>query len=308
MFCEEPLLAAPSALILGAPGQLGSELVRVAASGLQTTALDRRAADILDRAAVRQAVEQYRPDLLINAAAYTAVDRAEADSVAALAVNRDGPSIIAEICRDCGVPLIHISTDYVFDGATADAYDEEDETRPLSVYGASKLAGENAVRAVLDQHIIVRTSWVFSRFGTNFVRTMLKLAKTHDRLNIISDQTGGPTPAASLAASLHQIGRKILAPGFDGWGTFHYAGAPETSWCEFAREIFRQAAGHGLVNRIPVLEPISSKSYGAPAQRPARSVMSCTKIARTFGLTQPDWKVELSKVLADIKSEEGSAA
>ena len=258
-------------LVIGAGGQLGRELmlrrhgVRQPIVGFSHGELDVR-----DRDGVRRAITDTAPALVINAAAYTQVDKAESECQAAFAVNRDGPANLATACAEAAIPLLHVSTDYVFDGRKEGPYVESDPVAPLSVYGASKLAGEEAVRERLEQHVILRTAWVFSAHGANFIETIVRLAGERPALSVVDDQLGGPTPAGSIAEALLAVANAIRAGGAS-WGTYHFCGAPATSWCGFARAIV-DAAGPYLGRRV-VVRPIATADYPLPAKRPANSVL-----------------------------------
>ena len=213
-------------LVTGANGQVGHALVE--AGGEQVVGLGRAALDITDRAAVQRAVAQHAPDVVVNAAAYTAVDRAESEPERAHWVNRDGPAHLAETCADAGIPLVHLSTDYVFDGTKGAPYTEADATNPLGVYAQSKVAGEEAVRERLDRHVILRTSWVFGAHGANFVRTILRLMGERETLRVVADQHGNPTAATDIARAALDIAEQIER-GHTSWGTYHFAGQPATT-------------------------------------------------------------------------------
>lgn len=292
-------------LITGAEGQLGHELARRAtARGRAIEAVGRGGLDITDAAAVAAKIAASRPKLVINAAAYTAVDKAESDAETAWAVNRDGPAHLAATCADLGIPLVHVSTDYVFDGTKVGAYAEDDPVAPLGVYGASKEAGEAAIRRVLPHHVILRTAWVFGPHGANFVKTMLRVGKVRERLTVVDDQHGCPTHAGDLAEAILSIADEILAGTMpeNGWGTFHCAGQGETTWCGFAREIFDQAAPR--LERLPEVVAISTSGYPTPAARPANSVLDCDRLERIHGLRLRHWTVALADMLGDISIAE----
>tara|TARA_R110002111_G_scaffold260377_1_gene331663 strand:+ start:783 stop:1628 length:846 start_codon:yes stop_codon:yes gene_type:complete len=275
-------------LVTGANGQVGQALQSVApAHGADINAFDRQALDISDRAAVKAAIEAAAPDVVINAAAYTAVDKAEEEVEAAFAINAMGPENLAAACGD--IPVLHISTDFVFDGKKPGAYVEEDPIAPLSVYGKSKAEGEARVAAVSHKHIILRTAWVFGG-AQNFVNTMLRLGETHKELNIVDDQKGGPTAAADIADALLKIAGKVSDDGFTDWGIYHYCGAPAITWYGFAKAIFEG-------RETPVLHPIPTEEYPVPATRPKNSVLDCGKIKRVFDIDQPDWRKALSQIL-----------
>jgi dTDP-4-dehydrorhamnose reductase len=278
-------------VILGAQGQVGRALAEQArAGGIAHRALARADCDIADADAVARAVAG--SSWVVNCAAYTAVDRAESDADAAHRVNARGAANVADACAVAGAALVHLSTDYVFDGERARPAREDDPVRPLGVYGASKLAGEAGVRERLARHVILRTSWVFSAHGENFVRTMLRLARSGPELRVVADQVGGPTAADDIAAAILAIVDAADRAGFSGWGTYHFSGAPAASWCDFARAI---VAGTG----VPVV-PIATADFPRPARRPKNSVLDCGKILRVFGIAQPDWRPALSRVLAAL--------
>jgi dTDP-4-dehydrorhamnose reductase len=285
-------------LIAGGTGQLGRALAsRAPAAGWSVTAPTRAALDLTDAGSVAAAVRTHAPDVAINAAAYTDVDGAERDAAAAFAVNRDGPARLADACARQGVALIHVSTDYVFPGTARAAPWRPDEAgAPVNLYGRSKLAGEDAVRASGARAAIVRTAWVFSATGRNFVRSMLRLGRERDRLTVVDDQLGAPTPAAGLAEAL-LAAAAALAAGPVG-GTFHYTGAPAVSWYAFAQAIFAELAESWP--RRPAVAPISSAAFPTAAARPAYSVLDTTSFAETFGVAPCAWRPGLRRVLAEL--------
>jgi len=289
-------------VVFGAGGQVGRELTGLArARGLAVRAFARAEVDITDAAAVAAAVRG--ADFVANCAAHTAVDKAEADRDQAFAVNATAPGVIAQACAEAGAALLHISTDYVFRGDGDRPWREDDPIAPLSVYGESKAAGEAAVRAALPRHVILRTAWVFAAHGHNFVRTMLRLGAERPELRIVADQRGGPTPAVDIAAAILAIRDRALAPGFSDWGTFHFAGAPATTWYDFAAAIFAERGGPA-----PILHPIATADYPTPARRPSNSVLDCGKIGRVFGVAQPDWRRALHDVVDAITAQAGITA
>ncbi|MBU3031182.1 dTDP-4-dehydrorhamnose reductase [Paracoccus marinaquae] len=278
-------------LVFGRTGQVARELARVAPAA---RCLGRDAADLSDPAACAAALAQAQPRLVINAAAYTAVDRAETEAGTARLVNAEAPAAMAAEAARLGVPFLHVSTDYVFDGSGQVPWREADPTGPLGVYGATKLAGEEGVMAAGGQTAVLRTSWVFSAHGANFVKTMLRLGRERDQLGIVADQIGGPTPASAIAAALLVMGRAMLADRDKG-GIYHFAGAPDASWADFAREIFSQAGVSCAVR------PIATADYPTPARRPANSRLDCRRIAEDFGIDRPDWRAGLAEVLKELE-------
>ncbi|TMV66888.1 dTDP-4-dehydrorhamnose reductase [Thioclava sp. BHET1] len=277
-------------LIFGRTGQVARELARRLPDGLF---LGREVADLTDPAACAKAIRDHRPQAVINAAAWTAVDRAESEEAEATIVNGASPGAMTEACADLGIPFVHISTDYVFDGTGSAPWTPEDATGPIGAYGRSKLAGEEAVRAAGGTFAILRTSWVFSAHGANFVKSMLRLGAERERLTIVADQIGGPTPAGAIAEACLRIAAALEAdPALSG--TYHFSGAPDVSWADFAREIFAQA---GL---SPQVEDIPTSAYPTPAQRPANSRMDCSATESAFGIPRPDWRAGLREVLAEL--------
>ena len=280
-------------LVFGKTGQVALALQRQAGRhGAILTALGREVADLADPAAcaavLAARIDAF--DVVINAAAYTAVDRAEAEPDLARLVNAAAPAALARVAAAAGKPLLHISTDYVFDGSGSRPWHVDDPTGPLGVYGATKLAGEQGVVAAGGSHAILRTSWVFSADGSNFVKTMLRLGGQRDSLNVVADQIGGPTPADDIADALLKMAQALHA-GQGTPGTYHFAGSPDVSWAAFAREIFVQA---GMAVRVV---DIPSTDYPTPARRPANSRLDCTSLQAAFGIARPDWRSGLAQVL-----------
>ena len=291
----------PRVLVTGRRGQLGTELLRRGhGEDLTLAGFDRGALDITRPDDVDAAVDA--SDAVINAAAYTAVDRAEDEPQLAHAVNEDGPRNLARACARRGIPLIHVSTDYVFDGAKAEPWREDDPVAPLGVYGASKAAGERAVRQACPHHVIVRTSWIYAAHGQNFVRTMLRLGAERDELRVVDDQIGAPTAAADLADALLAIVRALLGGRQEAFGTFHYAAAGATSWFGLADAVFERAAARR--GRRPRLTPIATKDYPTPARRPANSILDCTKIAAAYNPPRRPWQAGLDEVMAELLNRE----
>ena len=285
----------PRILITGGSGQVGHCLKAQLEGCAELSVPDSTALNIADRRSVRQAVETFRPDYIINAAAYTAVDKAENDAERAFAVNRDGARHLAEAAEAAGAAMLHISTDYVFDGAGGAPYDEAAPTAPQNIYGASKLAGEQAVLAACRRAVVMRTSWVFGAHGQNFVKTMLRLGRERDSLGIVADQYGAPTAAADIAAALITIVRRHTPEQLaERAGIYHYCGSPYASWFEFAETIFAEAAAQGVLAKIPAVKPIATADYPTPAKRPADSRLDCGKIRTVFGIEPCDWHSALS--------------
>ncbi|MFI8741076.1 dTDP-4-dehydrorhamnose reductase [Stutzerimonas zhaodongensis] len=285
-------------LVCGAGGQVGHELInRASGYGLEALGMTRDNLDITDAGQVADLVSRLKPGLIINAAAYTHVDNAETHGERAYSVNRDGAERLAQAARQASIPLLHISTDYVFSGNARAPYREEDEVAPTGVYGASKLAGEAAIQAVLDEHLILRTSWVYGVHGHNFVKTMLRLGCQRDALSVVADQYGCPTQAGSIADALLELAQRYAQNGVLAWGLYHYSGRSPCTWFDFAVEVFRQAEAKGMLAARPKVSPISTAQYPTPARRPAWSVLDCSKFETTFGIETHDWHDDLSIVL-----------
>jgi dTDP-4-dehydrorhamnose reductase len=281
-------------LVFGGNGQLGREMVRAAANRhVSLTALDRKHTDITDAAAVTAAIATYRPTLVVNAAAYTDVDRAESDHAAAAAANADGPAVVARACAVAGVPLLHISTDYVFNGQKSGPYVESDPTAPLGVYGRTKAAGEVAVRDNLPRHIILRTAWLYGEFGHNFLKTVLRLVSQRSELRVVADQYGSPTSTRDLAKAILRIAPR-LGGGPEVWGSYHFTGAGTTTWHGFASAIV--AAQTSLTGRAPKVTAITTADYPTAAVRPANSVLDCGLFARVFGFVGRPWAEEVADI------------
>lgn len=285
-------------LLTGAKGQLGRCIQDLFASTeYELIALDRAALDISDAEAVFSVVADYRPRAIINAAAYTAVDKAEAEPELAAKINTVGPANLARAAERIGAVLIHISTDYVFDGKKTTPYVEDDETNPTSTYGKTKLEGESGVRRYCSKHVILRTAWVFSEYGNNFVKTMLRLGGEREALSVVADQVGCPTYAGDIAKVCLSV-CDAEEKGRGSYGIYHYCGNEAVSWYEFASEIFKQATAVGALPKRPQLTPISTRQYPTPAARPPYSVMATDKLNRDFSLPAGHWKKALSNILA----------
>ncbi len=291
-----------SILVVGHKGQVGEELVaRGAALGLSLTGLDLPDLDITNEHSVNRAVDTHRPDLIINAAAYTAVDQAEDEPEQAFSVNAGGARHLAQVCASAKIPLFHISTDYVFDGSNPNPYREDDVIAPLGVYGQSKAEGDAAVRCLLTSHIILRTSWVYSPFGTNFVKTMLRLSAEKEQLQVVDDQYGCPTAARDIADALLTLAQKFFdcpETMSDKWGTYHYCSTPQTTWCGFSKAIV--AGSHARGARNVSVVGISTTDYPTSASRPHNSVLNCNKIEKTFGIKARTWPDALDETLDQL--------
>jgi len=288
-------------LVTGGAGQLASAL---AAASPSVVRVGRPAFDFDVPETIGRLFHDAKPALVVNAAAYTAVDAAETDADAAYRANRDGPAALAALCAAANVPMIHVSTDYVFDGSKGSPYTETDPVSPPGVYGASKLAGEQAVLASGAKAIIVRTSWVHAHTGKNFVRTMLAVGKTRDRLTVVADQRGCPTSAADLADAILTIAARVM-PGWDDrfGGVFHAAGTGDTTWHGLATAVFEDAAAQGL--SIPRVDPIATADWPTPARRPADSRLDCGKLAVAFGVRLPHWRDGVRRTTAAIFAADG---
>ncbi|MGY9045537.1 hypothetical protein P775_06830 [Puniceibacterium antarcticum] len=277
-------------LMFGKTGQVASEVQRQA----DIIALGRDSADLSDPAACAAAIAAHRPDAVINAAAWTAVDRAEAEEVAAGVINGDAPGAMARACADLGIPFVHISTDYVFDGSGTAPWRETDTVSPQNAYGRTKLAGEEEIVAAGGTYAILRTSWVFSAHGTNFVKTMLCLSETRDALNVVDDQIGGPTPAEAIAAACLSIAAQLQQDASKS-GIYHFGGQPGVSWAEFARAVFERAGRSVRVSGIP------TRDYPTPAARPLNSRLNCGAVKTAFRIDAPDWQAGLDRVLKELE-------
>lgn len=277
-------------LVIGKTGQLARELACLLP---EARFLGRDEADLADPEGCAEAIRAAAPETVINAAAYTAVDKAEEDEATAMLVNGTAPGAMARACADLEIPFVHVSTDYVFDGSGTAPFRPDDSAGPLGAYGRTKLAGEEAVRRAGGIHGILRTSWVFSAHGANFVKTMLRLGAEREALSVVADQVGGPTPADAIAAACL---RMVEGLTFDRekTGTYHFSGAPDVSWADFAREIFAQAGIDCAVRDIP------SSDYPTPAKRPLNSRLDCSGTETAFGLARPDWCEGLGRVLVEL--------
>lgn len=286
-------------LVTGGNGQLGTELQRIVwPEGWAVEAIDIADLDLCDADACRRKVASKPYAAVISAGAYTAVDKAESDVATAWAVNALAPAAFAQGCKEAAIPLVQVSTDYVFDGSKQSAWDPDDTPAPLGVYGASKLGGELAVRTGCPRHAIVRTSWVVSAHGANFIKTMLRLGAERDRLTVVDDQYGAPTSAADLAAALATITIRQVNDKCAPSGIWHFSNSGRTSWCGFARAIFAKASMRG--GPSPEVTAIPTSAYPTPAQRPANSLMSHDSITRDFGIEPRAWEVALDDILDEL--------
>lgn len=277
-------------LVFGQTGQVARELARLAPDAVF---LGRQQADLGNPETCAAAILQHMPTAVINAAAYTAVDKAESDADSARLINAAAPHAMAKACARIGVPFVHISTDYVFDGMGTTAFAPGDKVAPLGVYGQSKAEGEALVRAAGAVHVILRTSWVFSAHGNNFVKTMLRLSETRDRLTVVADQVGGPTPASDIARACLRIAQQ-LGTRPDLGGTYHFSGGPDTTWADFARAIF------AMSGRAVQVVDIATADYPTPARRPANSRLNCSATQTDFDLPRPDWRAALKTTLTEL--------
>lgn len=284
-------------LLTGANGQVAREIASLGrGAGHEVYTLNHANLDITDAEKVRRTIEEGDGELVINAAAYTAVDRAEQESEAAFAVNRDGPAHLASACAHKGIPLFHISTDYVFDGTQEGPYREDDPAAPLGVYGRSKWEGEETIRQRLPAHLILRVSWIFGTGGQNFVKTILRLAREREELRVVADQRGRPTYAGDIADVLVHLTDRLETEGSLDWGTYHYAGAPTTTWHGFAETILERARAFESLKAQKVV-PIATEDFPTPAKRPANSILDCTRIRETYGIEPSPWERGLDTML-----------
>jgi len=283
-------------LLAGSGGQLAQELQPILLSSGEVIAVDRTSLDLSKPESIRQAMAEIQPDLVVNAGAYTAVDKAESEPELAQAVNGIAPGILAEECEKLGSTLIHISTDYVFDGSQGSPYQETDSTNPLGTYGKSKLMGEEAIRKAGNRHIIIRTAWVYGNGGKgNFVKTMLRLGKEREEIRVVADQVGSPTWTGDLAAAISHIIPHVQPENF---GTYQYTNSGVCSWYDFAIAIFEEAEKIGFPLKVQRVVPITTSEYPTPAKRPAFSVLSSVKISALLGTHPPHWRQGLRQMLA----------
>lgn len=289
---------AQQVLLTGGSGQVGAEIIRRAPAGLEVVAPGRAVLDLSDPQAIADLVASRPWAAVINCAAYTAVDKAESEVVAAWSVNALGPAALAQATAQAQIPLIHLSTDYVFDGAKSGSYVERDPVAPIGVYGASKEGGEQAVRTANPRHVILRTAWVVSPHGANFIKTMLRLAETRPELNVVDDQRGCPTSASDIAQTVLTVAGRMIASPDAPTGTYHFVNDGEATWYEFARAIFEMAAQRGLA--VPVVRPIPTSEYPTPARRPANSRLDTGKLRREYGVTPRPWTEAADEIVAAL--------
>ncbi|HYA73818.1 MAG TPA: dTDP-4-dehydrorhamnose reductase [Roseiarcus sp.] len=288
-------------LVTGTQGQVARAMIeRAAATGVAVETLGRPAYDLLEPSGIAQAIGAACADVVVNAAAYTAVDKAESEPDLAMRVNRDGAGAIAQAAAKRGLPVIQLSTDYVFDGTLERPYREDDPVAPINVYGGAKLAGERAVAAANPAHVVLRTAWVYSPFGANFVKTMLRLGETRAAVNVVADQWGSPTSALDIADAVLAIARRLRAAPRDPslYGVFHLVGSGEATWADFAKAIFSEAERYG---RKPVgVVPIATSDYPTLARRPANSRLDTAKLQGIYGIRLPDWRASLAPCVARL--------
>tara|TARA_R110001599_G_scaffold2460_3_gene13297 strand:+ start:140 stop:1030 length:891 start_codon:yes stop_codon:yes gene_type:complete len=290
-------------LVIGRTGQVAQALAHAGGAGV--ICLGRPDADLKVDASLERALDRHAPIAVINAGGFTLVDKAEAEPDEARLLNVDGPRALARACSARGIPMIHLSTDCVFDGELARPYRPDDATAPICIYGQTKLDGEVAVAEEFDRHLIVRVSWIFSRFGHNFVRTMLSLARTRDRVSVVSDQVGCPTHAPALASALLAMARQVAGPEFDAWGTYHLAGRGETDRASLAREIFAVSAEKG--GPVAEVDDVLTSAYPTPARRPLNARLDMTRTKDVFGVTLPAWQEGLAEAVPVLIQEIMSA-
>lgn len=286
-------------LVTGGQGQVVSAMRERAPEGVDLLTLGRPELDLADPDSIRRAFDDETADVVVNAAAYTAVDKAEAEEALATRINGEGAGLVAHCARALGAPVIQLSTDYVFDGSLKRPYREDDATGPIGAYGRSKLAGEEAVAQQNPRHAILRTAWVYSPFGANFVKTMLRLGEMRAEVRVVGDQLGSPTSALDIADAVFEIARQMLvAPGPEKYGVFHMTGGGEASWAEFAAAIFDEAQklGRPAVKVVP----IATADYPTPARRPANSRLDGGRLARDYALALPHWRLSLPPVVARL--------
>ncbi len=289
-------------LLIGGTGQVGSEIrILCKNKNIECISPSSSELDITDRTSVNSIIEKNCPlDFIVNASAYTAVDKAEDETELAYSINRDGPRLLAEACANNKIPLLHISTDYVFDGKADSPYKEDDPTQPLGVYGKSKLEGEQAIRDCITEHIILRTAWVYSAHGSNFVKTMLRLGKQHEQLKVVCDQFGCPTAAADIAETIVSVITQMHLELGQRWGTYHYCSTGQTQWADFAHSIFEEAQTVDAKYPAVDVASIPGIEYPTKAARPNYSVLDCSKIEQSFAIIPPMWFLSLRRDIPKI--------
>lgn len=285
-------------LVTGSRGQVGKATIFMGDKyGFNMIGYSKENLDITSKKNINEVFDFEKPDLVINAAAYTNVDHAEKEMDKAFEINEKAALFLSQICASSNIPLFHISTDYVFDGKLNRSYTEIDSVCPINIYGRSKELGEKIIRKNIEKHIILRTSWVFSRDGNNFVKKMMSMVGKKDEINVIEDQIGGPTSADGIAEALLKIADQYKNNNQIIWGTYNFSGNPNISWYDFANQIFKTALSLKLIKKTPIIIPTKSFDYPTLAQRPANSRLDCTKIYKNFGITTDDWKARLSEYL-----------
>ena len=289
-------------LLIGGSGQVGSEIVALTnSSSIECISPSSSELNIIDSYSINKIIESNLPiDFIVNASAYTAVDKAEDETELAFKINRDGPRYLAEACAQHNIPLLHISTDYVFDGSATTPYTEEMTIHPLGVYGASKAEGEQAIRNCMVEYIILRTAWVYGANGNNFVKTMLRLGKDRPQLKVVSDQIGCPTAAADIAAAIINVVGQMIEKPSNRWGTYHYCSADSTNWAEFAKAIFTDVVSTESDYPSIQVVPISTAEYPTKSARPAYSVLDCSKIEQVFSISPPLWHSSLQRDMPNM--------
>lgn len=281
-------------LLTGANGQVGQAIAKISKQFThELIACDKHSLDITNIDTIKEKYDYYKPDIIINAAAYTAVDKAESESELAFAINAKGPENLAQVCAAANIPLLHLSTDYIFDGKKTAPYVETDAAAPLGVYGESKWRGEQAIREICSKYIILRVSWVFGEYGNNFVKTMLRLMRERELLRVVADQQGCPTYADDIAYTLLSVANS------QHWGTYHYCGNTMTTWHQFAEAIHLEASQWTSL-AVTQIDAITTADYPTPAKRPQNSVLQCQKFIDTFALPTSDWRKGLQQILKQL--------
>lgn len=294
-------MSAPKLLVTGGSGQVGTGISYANRGRFELVAPPRATLDLSDGTSIESSIVSGEWAAIINCGAYTAVDKAETDRASAFAINAEAPDLIARAAARLNIPLLHVSTDYVFDGSKDAPYDEEDRVAPLGVYGASKEAGENAVRAAGGRHIILRTAWVVSPWGNNFVKTMLRLGAERETLGVVADQIGCPTSATDIAETLLGLTEALFTDSDTPTGTYHFVNAGEASWYDLANHVFKRAAEHGF--KSPKVNAIATADYPTPARRPANSRLSTAKLSRDHGITPRPWRAAVDEIVDTLQKD-----